>query len=1092
MKKLFAALLAVLMVFGCVPCITAAETANTLDEFDTALNAAGGSLDFTNDETNPWLFCADADGSENGAVRSNIASMNDTETMFTFTASVQAGERLRFDLKLSTEDEYDTFRLYDNGYPVMYRCGSTDWYTEVYTITESGEHTFSFAYSKDASGEDGEDTVFVDNVAVLATDPNALSLNAVLNAEGCNHEYVTERSEWIPAVYNERECAKSNIEYQNDGVATLYTECYLEAGAGITFEYAASSEEDFDNLYFSAINLDNGTEYEHELTMTGDVDWTNAAWGVPETGNYRLIFTYEKDGGGYSGADSVYVTNVFVPNAAVGEVKWSTSFEDENPLFCGWTTIDADGDGLAFAWTRDLEHFLYGRSVSYDGKANMASASYDEGFAMPRNPDEYLVSPAATIGADNTSVTLKVAARGQDKNEACAEHFQILVSESATDFANADVVYEGTTVHDWMFYAADLTPYIGRTVYIAIRHFDSEDMYYLNIDMFQIIADGSIDVAQTEPQFVYNETLANALNVEGGTLRFSTGTRFPWKVGEQNGRGFAYSMNHLPYTRSYIETRVTITEPCRLSYDWMNDAEQGMDFPTLYINGEVAVEMKYVYGEFRTQIVDITEPGEYTFAWGFWKDEEINEGSDAAYIDNIAILEAVHPASVVTSDFVSVNAGASASISCTDLPADTTIKDVAWSSSHENIAVVNANGIVRGIAPGHAVITASTVDGGLVSRTFVTVCAAAEPQTFYGYRYSDTTGTKYDLVSFSENEPGTITTIASLPNSFFTAMEYFNGKVYAARNCTIYTMELDNPVPEVLHEEYQADVELLDMTYNYADSTMYVLAASGLRSAAVFTLDTETGAVALRTAITGMNLAATTLAIDANGNAYCTELYTDRLYSLNLTTGEATVIGSITDGETGEALVGARNLSLTFDLNTGRLFWARYYYDGTTQVTADGLYEINPVNAKANYLGDLGGSQITELVGMFTVPANDMQTLTVSFIDSITGEVVNTQNVARGTVLSEMPEAAAHEGWLFLGWNYDNSPVVGNISVFARYGLMGDADADGALTVFDALMILRHAMGLSELPENRIALCDFDNSGDISAADALTAMRNAL
>lgn len=57
---------------------------------------------------------------------------------------------------------------------------------------------------------------------------------------------------------------------------------------------------------------------------------------------------------------------------------------------------------------------------------------------------------------------------------------------------------------------------------------------------------------------------------------------------------------------------------------------------------------------------------------------------------------------------------------------------------------------------------------------------------------------------------------------------------------------------------------------------------------------------------------------------------------------------------------------------------------------------------------------------------------------------------------------------------------------------MGDADADGALTVSDALMILRHAVGLSELPENRIELCDFDNSGDISAADALTAMRNAL
>lgn len=1092
MKKIFAALLAVLMVLGCVPCITAAETANDLDEFDTALNAAGGSLDFTNDETNPWMLCADADGSENGAVRSNIAGIDDTETLFTLTASVQAGERLSFDLKLSTEDEYDTFRLYDNGYPVMYRCGSVDWYTEVYTITESGEHTFSFAYSKDTSGADGDDTVYVDNVAFVAADPNAKSLTEVLNAEGCSHEYVTEHSGWIPAIFNERECAKSNIEYQNDGIATLYTECYLEAGAGINFEYATSSEEDFDNLYFSAINLDTGDEYEHELTMTGENDWTNAAWGVPETGNYRLIFTYEKDSGGYSGADAVYVTNIYVPNALVGEVKWITSFEDENPLLCGWTTIDADGDGLAFAWTRDLEHFLYGRSVSYDGKANMASASYDEGLGMPRNPDDYLVSPATTIGADNTNVTLKVAARGQDKNDACAEHFQILVSDNATDFSAADVVYEGTTVHEWMYYTADLTPYIGRTVYIAIRHFDSEDMYYLNLDMFQIVADGSIDVAQTEPQFVYNENLEEALNVEGGALRFTTGTRFPWKTGEANGRVYAYSNNHLPYTRGYIETRVVVTEPCRLSYDWMNDAEEGMDFPTLYINGEVAVEMKYVYGEYRTQIIDITEPGEYTFAWGFWKDEEITEGSDAAYIDNIAILEAVHPTSVVTPDFVSVNAGAAVSVSCTVLPLDTTNKEVLWSSSDENIAAVNANGTVRGIAPGHAIITAETVDGGVIARTFVTVCAAAEPQTFYGYRYSDTTGTKYDLVSFSENAPETITTVASLPNSFFTAMEYYNGKVYAARNCTIYTMNLDNPVPEVIHEEYQADVELLDMTYNYADGTMYVLATSGLRSSAIFTLDTETGAVALRIAITGMNLAATTLAIDANGNAYCTELYTDRLYSVDLTTGAATAIGSITDSETGASLVGARNLSLTFDLNTGRLFWARYYYDGATSTTLDGFYEINPENAVATYLGDLGGSQFTELVGMFTVPGNDMQTLTVSFIDSMTGEVVETRTVAYGAVLTEMPAAAEYEGQLFLGWNYDNSPVVANLRVFARYGAMGDADADGVLTVSDALMILRHAMGLAELPADRIALCDFDNSGDISAADALSAMRAAM
>ena len=60
-------------------------------------------------------------------------------------------------------------------------------------------------------------------------------------------------------------------------------------------------------------------------------------------------------------------------------------------------------------------------------------------------------------------------------------------------------------------------------------------------------------------------------------------------------------------------------------------------------------------------------------------------------------------------------------LSVTILPIDADTMDVVWSSSDNNIATVDANGLVMGISEGVATITATTVNGGLQDNATINV-----------------------------------------------------------------------------------------------------------------------------------------------------------------------------------------------------------------------------------------------------------------------------------------------------------------------------------------------------------------------------------
>jgi hypothetical protein len=56
----------------------------------------------------------------------------------------------------------------------------------------------------------------------------------------------------------------------------------------------------------------------------------------------------------------------------------------------------------------------------------------------------------------------------------------------------------------------------------------------------------------------------------------------------------------------------------------------------------------------------------------------------------------------------------------------------------------------------------------------------------------------------------------------------------------------------------------------------------------------------------------------------------------------------------------------------------------------------------------------------------------------------------------------------------------------------GDADCDGELTIADAVLILRAAIGLETLTPEALSAADIDGDGVLTMADALIAARRAV
>ena len=175
----------------------------------------------------------------------------------------------------------------------------------------------------------------------------------------------------------------------------------------------------------------------------------------------------------------------------------------------GWTTFQGNTTSPN-SWMHNTEYpttnndFTTGYGYN-NSDGFMLSESYisgtSSGAGQAVTPDNYLVSPQVRLGG---SISFYAGARNTSY---CAEKFSVMVS--TTDNTNAASF---TTVGTWTLslssagynstpYTVDLSAYSGMG-YIAIRHFDCYDQWFLAVDNITIV-EGTIDDGSASDTFNY-------------------------------------------------------------------------------------------------------------------------------------------------------------------------------------------------------------------------------------------------------------------------------------------------------------------------------------------------------------------------------------------------------------------------------------------------------------------------------------------------------------------------------------------------------------------------------------------------------------
>jgi M6 family metalloprotease-like protein len=185
------------------------------------------------------------------------------------------------------------------------------------------------------------------------------------------------------------------------------------------------------------------------------------------------------------------------------QAVYTTLFEEdfEDGIPATWGNVDEDGDG--FIW----EILSSPKTTPHSGNNIATSASYNNDNLLALTPDNWLVTPAITL-SDNNKLRYYVAAQDAGYPE---EHYGVYISASNTVPGTFELLWEETMTATpgkpvdnpapgafrssgpqyvpgtWYERTIDLSDYNGQTVYIAFRHFDSTDQFFLNIDNMKIL-----------------------------------------------------------------------------------------------------------------------------------------------------------------------------------------------------------------------------------------------------------------------------------------------------------------------------------------------------------------------------------------------------------------------------------------------------------------------------------------------------------------------------------------------------------------------------------------------------------------------------
>ena len=307
------------------------------------------------------------------------------------------------------------------------------------------------------------------------------------------------------------------------------------------------------------------------------------------------------------------------PTPVPTEAPPATSLWDfeSDPIAQGFEFRDQDGDGYNWNWKyADTAIFNH-----HEGSGLVTSASYDNTVGV-LTPDNWLITPVFT------GTSLSFWAQGQDAAWA-EEYLGIFVSTNGGSTWSGELAGFTLSGEDTR-YSVDLSTYEGQSIRLAIRHYNVSDQFNANVDYIEVRG-GELP------------SLDEALNVEGGTLHFeSTGT-YPWVIGVEGDRIYAYSGNAgAASTESVLTTVIEANNGDRVSFEfkaWGEGMSTYWDYCEFAIDGERVGYWGEYQNNWETFTTDPLTAGTHTLTWTYSKDSSLDKPGDCFMVDNVEITE---------------------------------------------------------------------------------------------------------------------------------------------------------------------------------------------------------------------------------------------------------------------------------------------------------------------------------------------------------------------------------------------------------------------------------------------------------------------
>ena len=142
-----------------------------------------------------------------------------------------------------------------------------------------------------------------------------------------------------------------------------------------------------------------------------------------------------------------------------------------------------------------------------------------------------------------------------------------------------------------------------------------------------------------------DETLAEAVNVEGGSLEFGTSAEYSFVPVAEGDRLIAKTNNAgRGNTTAVLLTTIRMAAGDTLTFDYYYSSENNYDWYRFKANGTEVQKLSGTgMSDFASYTYTAASDGAYTFEWSYSKDSSVNGGNDCVKLDNVAFSGTIEP-----------------------------------------------------------------------------------------------------------------------------------------------------------------------------------------------------------------------------------------------------------------------------------------------------------------------------------------------------------------------------------------------------------------------------------------------------------------